>query len=93
MKRRAKLDSAMLDEYFAIPQPKKIPPYDLLYPRKTYRIAVAVHESLKKIAQDHGVGLNELVRWILMSFVKRFEEGKITLPIEQEKVVHRRLTE
>ncbi len=93
-KKRPKLDSASLDNLFAPTEhTKTTPPYDQKYARHTYRIADRLHEQIKTIAQQEGVGLNDLVRYILQNFVQDYEAGKVKLPVEEYVVTRSRLTE
>ena len=93
-KRRPRLTSEALDDYFAPTQRKRsIPPYDLKYARHTYRVRDALHDRLKEIAEQEGVGLNDLVRYIFQSFVRQYEANEIELPVEEYVVTRSRLTE
>jgi predicted HicB family RNase H-like nuclease len=93
-KKRPKLDSEALDNFFA-PTTRKPspPPYDLKYARHTYRITDSLHEELKRIAQQEGVGLNDLVRYVFQTFVQQYEKGEIELPVRQYVVTRSRLTD
>ncbi|MBU0491318.1 MAG: hypothetical protein KKA73_00640 [Chloroflexi bacterium] len=62
-------------------QPKTAPPYDQVYERRTYRLRPATHESLKEIAQTLGVGLNELVRFVLDDFCQRYAAGDVQVVV------------
>ena len=49
--------------------------------------------KIKDIAQQEGVGLNDLVRYILQNFVDQYERGEIELPVEEYVVTRSRLTD
>lgn len=93
-KKRPKISSESLDDFFATTEKKKAtPPYDLKYARHTYRITDTLHESLKRIAQETGVGLNDLVRYVFQSFIQQYDAGEIELPVEEYVVTRSRLSE
>ncbi len=52
----------------------------------TYRLPKGVSETIKQIAKDEGVGISELVEYILSQFVQRYEDGEIELPKTQKTV-------
>jgi hypothetical protein len=52
------------------------------YQRKTYLLKPDQVERIKTIAEDNGVQVNELVRFLLEHVLGEFEAGKITLPLE-----------
>jgi predicted HicB family RNase H-like nuclease len=93
-KKRPKLTEEALDDFFAPTESvRPIPPYDQKYARHTYRIRTSLHEALKDIAQQEGVGLNDLVRYIFQTFVRQYKAGEIDLPVEEYVVTRSRLTE
>ena len=94
-KKRPKLTGDTLDDFFQpTTEPKSSPPpYDRKYARHTYRVMERTHAKIKDIAHQEGVGLNDLVRYILQTFVDRYERGEIELPVEEYVVTHSRLTE
>ncbi len=80
-------------DYFSETGPKRrSSPYDMKYERRTYRIREGTHERLKDIAAENGIGLNDLVRWILDQFLSGHDSGDIKLPIEEYVVTTSRLT-
>ena len=82
------------DDYFADTGPiRREYDYDRKYARKTYRVPEAMHEQIKEIATDNGLGLNDLVRWIFEGFISGYESGEIILPVEEYVVTHSRLTD
>jgi hypothetical protein len=93
-KKRPKLTGDALDDFFAPTEQKPaVPPYDRKYARHTYRIKSALHLELKAIAEEEGVGLNDLVRYIFQTFIQRYRAGEIDLPVEEYVVTQSRLTE
>lgn len=93
-KKRPKLSGEDLDDFFAPTEVKRPDsPYDKKYARHTYRIRTSLHEELKRIAEEEGVGLNDLVRYILQTFVQEYKAGQIDLPVQEYVVTHSRLTE
>jgi predicted HicB family RNase H-like nuclease len=93
-KKRPKISSESLDDFFATTERKKTPPpYDRKYARHTYRITDALHEDLKRIAQETGVGLNDLVRYVFQTFIRQYDAGEIELPVEEYVVTRSRLSE
>ena len=93
-RKRPKLTSKTLDDFFAPTERKRSPPpYDQKYTRRTYRVTESLHEDIKRIARREGVGLNDLVRYILQTFIRQYESGEIELPIEEYVVTRSRLTE
>jgi predicted HicB family RNase H-like nuclease len=93
-KKRPKITSEALDDFFAPTERKKPPPpYDRKYARHTYRITDSLHEDLKRIAQDAGVGLNDLVRYVFHSFIRQYDAGEVELPVEEYVVTRSRLSE
>ena len=84
-----------LDDFFAPTERERAPPpYDRKYMRRTYRITEAIHQELKSIAEEEGVGLNDLVRYVLRSFVRQYRaSGEIELPIEEYAVTRSRLSD
>ncbi len=93
-RKRPKLTGEALDDFFApTEQQRAPPPYDLKYERRTYRIRDWMHQKLRTIAEQEGVGLNDLVRYIFQTFIQQYEAGKIELPVEEYVVTHSRLTD
>lgn len=93
-KKRPQLTSEALDDFFAPTEQKRAPPpYDRKYARHTYRVTDEIHEQLKEIAEQEGVGLNDLVRYILRTFVQEHEAGQIELPVQEYVVTRSRLTD
>jgi predicted HicB family RNase H-like nuclease len=93
-KKRPKISSESLDDFFAPTERKRAPPpYDRKYARHTYRITDTLHENLKRIAAETGVGLNDLVRYVFQSFIQQYDAGEIELPVEEYVVTRSRLTE
>ena len=93
-KKRPKLSSDALDDFFASTERKRPPPpYDKKYIRRTSRIRDWMHQQLKGIAQQEGVGLNDLVRYIFQTFIQDYQAGKIDLPVEEYVVTRSRLTD
>lgn len=71
---------------------RKPSPYDVKYPRVTFRIPQGTHDQLKRIAEKEGIGLNDLVRWIFAQFNGGYDAGDIVLPIEEYVVTKSRLS-
>jgi predicted HicB family RNase H-like nuclease len=93
-KRRPKLTGEALDDFFASTEQKQtLSPYDKKYARHTYRIRTSLHQQLKNIAEQEGVGLNDLVRYVFQTFVQRYQAGEIELPVEEYVVTRSRLTD
>jgi len=93
-RKRPKITGEALDDFFAPTEQKRtLPPYDQKYARHTYRIRTSLHQELKTIAQQEGVGLNDLVRYIFQSFVRQYQSGEVELPVEEYVVTHSRLTD
>jgi predicted HicB family RNase H-like nuclease len=93
-KRRTKLTDEKLTDFFAPTERRRSPPpYDLKYARRTYRVTDSLHESLKRIAQREGVGLNDLVRYVFQTFIQQYDAGEIELPVRQYVVTRSRLTD
>jgi hypothetical protein len=93
-RKRPKLTSEALDDFFAPTEHERTPsPYDLKYARHTYRIRDSTHEELRDIARQDGVGLNDLVRYVFQTFIKRYKDGEIELPVEEYAVTRSRLTD
>jgi predicted HicB family RNase H-like nuclease len=93
-KKRPKISSESLDDFFA-PTERKTPPppYDRKYARHTYRITDVLHEDLKRVADLEGVGLNDLVRYVFQSFIRQYDAGEIELPVEEYVVTKSRLSD
>ena len=93
-KKRPKISSESLDDFFATTErTKSPPPYDRKYARHTYRITDTLHEELKRIAEEAGVGLNDLVRYVFQSFIRQYDADEIELPVEEYVVTRSRLSE
>jgi predicted HicB family RNase H-like nuclease len=93
-KKRPRLTGEALDDFFAPTERKSTPPpYDRKYARHTYRITDDVHQELKGIAQEEGVGLNDLVRYIFQTFVRQYKAGEVDLPVEEYVVTRSRLSD
>jgi predicted HicB family RNase H-like nuclease len=93
-KKRPRLTGEALDDFFAPTERERSPPpYDRKYTRRTYRITENVHQELKAIAKGEGVGLNDLVRYVLRTFVQQYHAGEIDLPVQEYVVTHSRLTD
>jgi predicted HicB family RNase H-like nuclease len=93
-KKRPKLSGEDLDDFFAATEVKRADsPYDQKYARHTYRIRTSLHQELKLIAKEKGVGLNDLVRYIFQTFIQQYKAGQIDLPIQEYVVTHSRLTD
>jgi len=54
------------------------------YHRKSYLLTLDLIEAVKETAQQHGVGINEFVRWALLYVLNGLEAGSIELPVEEE---------
>ena len=92
MKKRPHINGEDVDNYFAQTETKQtIPPYDQKYARHTYRVSDNTHAILKAIAEDNGIPMNDLVRWVLRRFIKSYTAGEVELPIEQYVVTNSRL--
>jgi predicted HicB family RNase H-like nuclease len=93
-KKRPKLTSKALDDFFTPTQREsEPPPYDQKYARHTYRVTDELHEQLKAIAEEEGIGLNDLVRYLMQTFIRRYQNGEIELPVEEYVVTRSRLSD
>ena len=93
-KKRPRLTDEALDDFFAPTQRERPPPpYDRKYTRRTYRVTENIHQQLKCIAQQEGVGLNDLVRYVLRTFVQQYQAGEVDLPVQDYTVTRSRLAE
>ena len=93
-RKRPKLTTEALDEFFTATEREHVPsPYDDKYARRTYRIPEELHERLKAIAEQEGVGLNDLVRYLFQTFLRQYEAGEIHLPVQEYVVTRSRLSE
>ena len=93
-RKRPQLTGEALDDFFAPTEQKRtVPPYDQKYARHTYRIRTTLHQELKDIAEQEGVGLNDLVRYVFQTFVQDYRSGEIELPVEEYVVTRSRLTD
>lgn len=93
-KRPSLSDAARLDELFPKSrndrgrrhQPRS--PSQKKYPHSTYRLLPGQHDEIKDIANEIGVDLNELVRFMFADYIHRYHEGELELPVEKaEKTV------
>jgi predicted HicB family RNase H-like nuclease len=92
--KRPKLPKAALDDFFLPTQRRRAPPpYDQKYARHTYRLPDGLHDKLRAIAEQEGVGLNDLVRYVFQTFTRQYDAGEIELPIEEYVVTRSRLTD
>ncbi len=93
-KKRPKISGESLDDFFAPTERQKRPsPYDKKYARHTYRITDSLHKDLKRIAEQEGVGLNDLVRYVFQTFIRQYDASEIELPVEEYVVTRSRLSE
>jgi predicted HicB family RNase H-like nuclease len=93
-RKRPQITGEALDDFFAPTERKSSPPpYDRKYARRTYRVKGWMHEKLKAIADQEGVGLNDLVRYIFQIFIQQYEAGEIDLPVEEYVVTRSRLSD
>jgi len=93
-KKRPHITADALDDFFAPTERKSSPPpYDQKYIRRTYRIREWMHDKLKAIAEQEGVGLNDLVRYVFQTFIEQYEAGEIDLPVEEYVVTRSRLSD
>ena len=63
-----------------------------LYQRKTYVVERDQVDRIHAVAKENGIGINELVRWILGEALDAIDAGAWELPIE-EVTVRRLVTE
>lgn len=63
-----------------------------LYQRKTYVVERDQVDRIKALASENGIGINELVRWILGQSLQALDSGEWELPIE-EVTIHRLASE
>jgi predicted HicB family RNase H-like nuclease len=93
-RKRPQLTGEALDDFFASTERQHpLPPYDQKYARRTYRVKEEIHEKLKDIAQQEGVGLNDLVRYVFQTFIRQYNAGEVELPVEEYVVTHSRLSD
>ncbi len=79
--KRPKLPKAALDDFFLPTQRRRAPPpYDQKYARHTYRLPDGLHDKLRAIAEQEGVGLNDMVRYVFQTFTRQYDAGEIGLP-------------
>ena len=91
---RAQLKTEHVDDFFAITERKRHKtPYDFKYTKQTYSVGKMTHDKVKAIAEQEGVGLNDLVRWIFRRFIHGYENGEIEIPVEEYVVTHSRLAD
>jgi hypothetical protein len=94
MGRRRELKRDDVTDLFAKTAPRRRKtPYDRKYKRYTYRLQEMTRDKLKAIAEQNGIGLNDLVRWVLDRFIYGYERGEVVLPIEEYVVTKSRLSE
>ena len=56
-KKRPRLTGEALDDFFTPTERERTPPpYDRKYTRRTYRVTEEIHQDLKSIAEQEGVG-------------------------------------
>lgn len=80
------------EDYFArTDKRRRATSYDEVYTRHTYRIQDETHESLRSIAERNGIGLNELIRWLLARAIAEIAAGTLVLPVVEYKTTIRRL--
>ena len=73
--------AALFPSVPAQPTAKQPSPYDQEFERRTYRLRPETPESLKEIATVLGVGLNELVRFVLEDFCRRYAAGEVEVVV------------
>jgi len=88
-RKRATLTPDKIGDFFAGPPGRRETPYDRKWTRKTYRVEQGQHSELAAIAEEHGIGLNELVRWSLGRTISEYNQGTLELPIEEYTVTKR----
>lgn len=66
-------------------------PSEEKHPRHTYRLVPGLHEEIKEIAAEEGIYLNELVRYVLISFVAAWKDGDIDLPVREKTIKEKEL--
>lgn len=59
--------------------------------RYSYYVGDWVHSRLQKIAEEHGVGISDLVHYLLKDGIERIERGELIIEPTTE-VVRRRLS-
>jgi len=91
MPRRAELTPEMVTDLFAVTE-KRLG-YDDRYTRHTYRLARGMHGDLLTVAAKNGVGVNDLVRWLVGTFLRDYHAGTLRLPVRQVQVLVSRLGE
>ena len=59
------------------------------YYRKTYLLTEELIDRVKHVADEHGVGHSELVRWALQTLLDEVEEGTREIPVtvEEKRVI------
>ncbi len=93
-KKRPVLTGEAMDDLFAPTGSARSPsPYDQKFARHTYRISDDLHLKLTQIAQEKGVGLNDLVRYIFQTFVRQYEADQVDLPVREYVVTRSRLSD
>ena len=93
-KKRPRLTGEALDDFFTPTERERTPPpYDRKYTHRTYQITEEIHQKLKSVAAQEGVGLNDLVRYILSTFIQQYRAGEIDLPVEEYVVTRSRLAD
>lgn len=80
MKKRPRLTVEHVNQFFAnAPEEEGTPQAE----RHTYLVPDVLHEEIKKIAEEEGVGISEIVVWVLKKFVHNHRKGVIKLPVEE----------
>ena len=59
------------------------------YYRKTYLLTEELIDAVKRVANQHGVGHSELVRWALQTILDEVEGGEREIPVivEERRVI------
>jgi len=55
------------------------------YYRKTYLLTEDLIARIEQVANDHQVGLSELVRWALRAMLEEVENGQRKIPVTVEE--------
>ena len=56
------------------------------YYRKSYLLTMDIIEGVRLTAEEHQVGISELVRWALQYVLDGVRQGEIEIPIREEVV-------
>ncbi len=89
MPKRPDVDDKEMDDLFG--RTEKPPPEPGKFDRKTYLLLPGIHAGLKRIAEEEDVGVNDLVRWILGDFIRRYEKGELELPKVVQEIIEERV--